>query len=156
MSDWLSIAAILSAVTLIFAAGKWYGSVNTDRANFKEFMQEIRDKIDQIFLRLPPAVAASQSPVRLTDLGKAISDDLDAVTWANEIAITVKDEVQGKEEYDIQHFSFKYIDDYPYTDEEQSILRKVAYDRGVSEKQVRRVLGIELRDKLLALGLAKK
>ncbi len=68
----------------------------------------------------------------------------------------MKDKVQGKEEYDIQHFSFKYIDDYPYTDEEQSILRKVAYDRGVSEGQVRRVLGIELRDKLPALGLAKK
>ena len=156
MSDWLSIAAILSAVTLIFAAGKWYGSVNTDQANFKEFMQEIRDRIDQIFLRLPPAVAASQSPVRLTDLGKAISEDLDAAAWANEIAITVKNKVQGKEEYDIQHFSFKYIDDYPYTDEEQSILRKVAYDRGVSEEQVRRVLSMELRRQIAGLRSGEK
>lgn len=156
MSDWLSIAAILSAVTLIFAAGKWYGSVNTDRANFKEFMQEIRYKIDQIFLRLPPVAAANQCPIRLTDLGKTISEDLDAVTWASEITTTVENKIQGKEAYDIQYFSFKYIDDYPYTDEEQSILRKVAYDGGISEKQVRRVLGIELRDKLLALGLAKK
>lgn len=112
-------------------------------------------RLTRYFCASPPAVAASQSPVRLTDLGKAISEDLDAVTWANEIAITVKDKVQGKKEYDIQHFSFKYTDDYPYTDEEQSILRKVAYDRGVSEKQVRRVLGIELRVKLPALGLAK-
>lgn len=45
----------------IRAAG-WRGEVNADRVSFKEFMQEIRDKIDKIFDRLPPVVGGTGPP----------------------------------------------------------------------------------------------
>lgn len=151
MTEWLPIATAVTLATAILSIGIWIGSVNTDRTNFKEFMREIKDKIDKIFSRLPPVVATGQSPIRLTDLGKAISKELDASAWANRIADTVQDRVKGKEAYDIQHFSFEYVDnDDKYTDKERSMIRRIAYENGVSEEQVRRVLGIELRDKLLA------
>ncbi|MCY4672312.1 MAG: hypothetical protein OXD43_00855 [Bacteroidetes bacterium] len=146
--------------------GIWKGSVDADRANFKEFMREIREdikeingKIDKIndalrdiFSRLPAKIETTQSPLGLSDLGKDVSKDLDAVSWANKTADMVQDKVKGKEAYQIQRFSFEYADrDDHYTDEERNQIHRIAYDRGISEEQVRRVLGIELRDKLLSI-----
>ena len=140
--------------------GTWKGSVNTDRANFKEFMREIRNdikeingKISQIFSRLPADVATSQSPIRLTDLGRDISKNVEATAWVNKVYDTVQGKVKGQEAYEVQQFSFKYADnDDHYTEEERIRIRKVAYDvNGISENEVRQVLGIELRDKLLSM-----
>ena len=93
-------------------ASEWKGEVNTDRTHFKEFMQEIRKKIDQIFDRLPLTVSVGQSPIRLTDLGKVISKELDAPTWAGRLAIIVEDRVKGKEAYDIQEYCFEYVNEH--------------------------------------------
>lgn len=55
----------------------------------------------------------------LNDLGKEISEMLDASTWADEHAERVKDDVKGNKPYDIQEFSFKYAtDNNHYSDEE--------------------------------------
>ena len=64
------------------ALGEWIGAVNADRVAFKEFMSRIEGKIDRIFERLsPPPTAASASPIRLTDFGKQISQELDVKAW---------------------------------------------------------------------------
>ena len=42
-----------------------------------------------------------------------------------------------------------------YLDKERKLIRRVAYEKGVTEEEVRRVIGLELRDKLLEIeGLA--
>lgn len=134
-------------------AAEWKGEVNADRASFKEFMREIRDKIDKIFDRLPPVVAIGRSPVRLTELGQTISKEIEAPAWAGRIAAAVEDRVKGCEAYDIQDFSFSFVDgELQYSPDERRAIRKCAYEHGVSEEQVHRVLGIELRDKLLTLA----
>ncbi|MCY4001422.1 MAG: hypothetical protein OXF06_14605 [Bacteroidetes bacterium] len=131
---------------------KWMGSVDADMSTFKEFMKEIQQKIDQIFLRLPPLVATKQSPLQLTDLGKEISDKLNALGLVSKFVDAVKDEVKGKEPYDIQEFSLTYVqDDTHYLDKERKLIRRVAYEKGVTEEEFRSVIGLELRDKLLEI-----
>ena len=53
--------------------GKWQEEVDTDRKAFKDFMKEIRQDIKKILERLPQRTIESTSPLRLTDLGKKIS-----------------------------------------------------------------------------------
>ncbi|MCY4158099.1 MAG: hypothetical protein OXF48_00610 [Bacteroidetes bacterium] len=161
---WIGIG--LGAVTLIIVIvkatlkiGGWKGSVDTDRTNFKEFMSEIkndikdiRDSIFNISSQMTTKVADKQSPIRLTNLGKKISAKIDALTWAGRHAERVKENVKGKQPYDIQEFSFMYVQNHKnYSDEERILTRKIAYEEGLTEFEVRQVLGIELRDKLLTV-----
>ena len=141
--------------------GEWKGAVDTDRKSFKEFMKEVRDDlkeirndIGKIFVRIGPKVSEGQSPVRLSDLGSSISKEINALEWAVKVASAVQGQVKGLEAYEIQDFSFKYAENEThYSDQEQRDIRRSAYEKGVTEEQVRRVLGIELRDRLLELVL---
>lgn len=153
MPDWLPLATAITLGGALIGIGIWIGSVNTDRVNFKEFMREIRDKIDKIFERLPPVVTVGQSPVRLTDLGRSISKELDAAAWARSAASNIQNKAQGLEAYAIQELSFAYADDAGnYSTGENSGIRRSAYEKGVDQEQVRRVFGVELRDVLLAIS----
>ena len=62
------MAAAIAMVVGIFAAGRWVGALNVDRAWFKEFMVEVRNDIKEILRRLPPATVAKASPRALTNL----------------------------------------------------------------------------------------
>ncbi|MCY3599851.1 MAG: hypothetical protein OXN85_07760 [Gemmatimonadetes bacterium] len=117
-------------------------------------MEEIRKKIDQIFSRLDrlTPVSAGQSPVRLTDLGKRISQELDASAWAGRLAVPLEKHLAGKDAYEIQVFCFDHVEQVEYSDEEQKTIRRSAYNHGIDTWEVRRVLAIELRDKLLAIA----
>ena len=62
----------------------------------------------------------------------------------------LKDRLEGKSNYEIQESCIQYTaSEMPITDEEKLTLQQCAYDHGVEELVVRRVLGIELRDKLM-------
>ena len=79
MTNWwfiipTGILAVIGVGALIWRGGAWYGSVNTDRANFKEFMKEVREDLKKILQRLPERTTASSSPVTLTDYGKTIAE----------------------------------------------------------------------------------
>lgn len=151
MPEWLPVATAITLVVMILGIGIWIGAVNTDRTNFKEFMAEVRDDIKTILGRLPPTEITSSSPLRLTELGKTISKGIDAPTWADRIVLSLQ-HVQDMEAYEIQDFCFEYVkDELALSKEEIRLIRSVAYENGVKEEQVRRVLAIEIRDKLLAL-----
>ena len=83
MSEWLAnplfwvafVSLLPVAAGAIFAFGQWKGKVDSDRALFKGLMAEVRNDIKEILRRLPSStVAAANSPLRLTDLGKSISE----------------------------------------------------------------------------------
>ncbi|MDE2645691.1 MAG: hypothetical protein OXI05_07635 [Bacteroidota bacterium] len=150
------IAGLFVIGATLIGIGKWIGSVNSDRKTFKDFMQEIREKIDDILLRLPrkpPSILLeSKSPLGLNKKGQEISKELNAVAWAKKNAEKVLVEVREKDAYDIQEFSFKYATkENHYTLDELALIRKVAYQNGVFEGDVQIVLAIELRDELLEL-----
>ena len=48
------LGLLISSLAVCFKFGEWKGSVDKDRQNFQQFMIELREKIDDIFERLPP------------------------------------------------------------------------------------------------------
>jgi len=147
------IAVLIGIGTVIYRVSKWAGSVNADRAHCKEFMQKIEGRLEQIFLRLPsPKTVGTKSPLRLNDLGEKIWTEIDASEWIDRFANIVQESVKSKEAYEIQELSFEYADDNKnYSDDELSQIKRLAYENGISDFDVHRVLGIKLRDKLLKI-----
>ena len=163
-TGWVAPAILISIIATVFVGGKWVGGVNSNlkslntnvgevKTTLSDFMKEVRGKMDQIFERLPstPAII-ERSPLRLTRLGRNISEELEADAWAARLAAELKGQVEGMDAYEIQDHCFKYVEKHTYSDEEGKRVRRVAYENGKPVDEIRRVLAIELRDRLLALA----
>ena len=153
-TNWVYLGAIITGivafVSLVFACGNWYGRVNSDRKSFKDFMAEVRDDIKEILKRLPPVVTTKSSPIRLTELGKSISNELEALTWAKQTATLLQNRVVGKHPYEIQNFCFDYVAKESVLPEGMNEkIKSCAYENGITTEQVLEVLAVELRDELL-------
>ena len=150
---WAIIIVVLAVGGAIFYTGRWVGAVNSDRKSFNEFMKEIREKIDSILDRLPPRrIFAQASPLQLTKFGKDISACADGRNLGEELANKLVQQVGGKEAYEIQEFSEKYMKEtFDPTPDQFTRFGKCAYEHGIKYEQVLEVIAIELRDKLLEL-----
>ena len=156
MNEWLASpqfwVLLFAAVGTIFGFGLWKGRVDSDRASFKEFMKEVRNDIKEILRRLPSHTLAGSSPLRLTDLGKSISERLDAPALAQDLAPLLQQRIKGKTPYEIQEMCFDYIrHEYKPPDEVEALIKTCAYDNGIDRGQVVDVLAVELRDRLLGM-----
>ena len=154
MGEWWVIPSIIVAVVtigaLIFKFGKWVGSVDSDRQDFREFIKEVRDDIKEILGRLPPTSVAGGSPLQLTNLGENISKTLGAREWAEKIAVKLSERVEGKQPYEIQNICFDYVkEEFNPTDKQEAKIGMCAYENAVDRDQVLNVLAVELRDVLL-------
>ena len=138
------------AVTTIFGVGVWVGSVNSDRKNFKEFMQEVRTKLDRLLQRLPRQTLATGSPLQLTELGEEISEQLGALAIAKEAVQSVLDEARGKSAYQIQELSFVYFQQrYKPDPDLERRMQDCAFENGIQIGQIQEVFAVHLRDELL-------
>ncbi len=158
LADWGTITSIAVAVialgTVLFVTGRWVGSVNEHRNIVKDTLAEIREDVKNILKRIPPSTVASESPLRLTDFGQDISEQLDAKTWARRTAAQLRNEVEGKQDFEVQEFCFDYVGTQFKPDDEQGRkVGKIAYEHGIDREQVLKVLTIELRDALLEMRL---
>ena len=82
MPEWLTLTAVVALTIAVVSAiakfSRWSGQVDSDRASFKKFMDEVLDEfkevrkdIKKILQRVPPEpLTASSSPIQLTDRGK--------------------------------------------------------------------------------------
>ena len=156
MTSWWFIipTGILAAIgvgALIWRGGAWYGAVNTDRANFKEFMKEVREDLKKILQRLPEQTTASGSPVTLTDYGKTIAEDLGAQAWAEKLAPTLLPTVVGTRAFQVDEFARDHVTD-DLSDDWRVRVAECAYEHGLKRDQVLAVLRVVLRDELLRIG----
>ena len=168
------VGGVIAFVLLIYGIAKWVSDVNGDRTRFDEklskidtgridadrssfiaFMAEIRADIKRIFERLPAPLMESQSPLRLNNRGQKVYRELDADDWVKTLAATLKPELEDKtEKYDIQEFAFDFIRTrFEPDDEQEAKIKRVAYDNGVTDSDVKDVLAISLRDVLIPLLL---
>ena len=177
----VSTASILTIGTIIFGIiawfttarstvkdlkgfGEWKGKVDSDRSIFRKFMQTIRKeirkdiknltkRIDDVLLQLPKLVTVGQSPLRLTDLGKDISGELNAKELAKQLAPKIIEKLgTGSQAFTIQDMCFEYInEEFEPSDDVATQISKSAYEHGLKRKQVREVLAVELRDRVLKL-----
>ena len=127
LADWGTIAGIavgaIALGTVLFVTGQWVGGVNEHRNTVKDILAEMREDIKNILKRIPPSTVASESPLHLTDFGQDISEQLDARAWAQRTATELRDEVEGKQDFEVQEFCFTHVGEQFKPVEEQG--RKV-------------------------------
>ena len=148
------VLASIGAIATLIKIGEWKGKVDTDRDSFKNFMGEIRNKLDKlIFHLIPDTVVSSASPTRLTELGKSVSNMINATNLAEQLAVELEKEVVGKSPYEIQEFCNDYmINKFEPSPDQIIKFGNCAYEKGIQVESVSRVISIELRDKLLELS----
>ena len=166
MSEWLNTPLIVTAtvgvIGTLIGIGVWIGRVNSDRENFKNFMKEIREdigkireNIEKIFLRLPTDVASGASPLKLTELGERISQEISAPRWAEGIIsrFGLEKKFEGMSPYDVQESCISFCvsqENWKPNVQEHEMAQSVAYNSGLSTEKVYRVLGIVMRDRILS------
>ena len=152
--EWGAILTIFAIGGALVSAGIWVGKVNTDRRNFRDFMLEVRDDIKKLLQLLPNTPVKSESPLRLTEVGKDISEKLEAHRWATQTAseINQKSPVKGKNAFDLQEIAFKYVTELQPDKGLDELIEMCAFQHGLAKEDVRKVLAIELRDALLVLA----
>ncbi|MDE0098002.1 MAG: hypothetical protein OXN16_15065 [Gammaproteobacteria bacterium] len=148
--------AHLAFTVVLVTGGIWIGKVNADRSSFREFMKEIRDKIDEIRALLTDNPITRGSPLRLNDIGEKISQQTSASEWARDQIVALHEKTAGLDALQIQEFAFSYARDFDYPEEMLSKLRTTAFDTGMSLDKVKQVLGLELRDVLLKAHLVEQ
>ena len=159
LPDWitnnplLAVIAIIAVATVLIKFGVWVGAVNTDRSSFREFMKEIRERLDTILLRLPPPVVQGTSPMKLTEYGESISRAIEAGALAHELAPSLIESMKGKTSYEIQEACFEHTRDRSNLPADKRVmLENYAFDNGLDLQEVLKVVAIELRDVILRQG----
>lgn len=138
------------ALTAIVGFAVWVGRMTEFKSTTKDFVKEIRDKLDEIFERLPPRPVSTSSPLRLTKLGEEISRTLNLSSWADRTAADLRDRIDDKSAYEIQEFCFSYMrDEFKPDPEQDAQIKDCAFENGIDIQGVLDVLAIELRDRLL-------
>ena len=153
------VAAVIVLIVRIESRGRWKGEMDAHRAEMTEhkatvakFMEDIRNRLIEVFDRLPPVPVAGASPLRLTKLGETIAEELDASEWIAKVAVEVRADVEGKRPYDVQEFCGEYIHDvFKPDDEQDDRIKACAYNHGLTDSQVLEVLVVLLRDELLSM-----
>ena len=175
MEWWQAIlvgSAILVSLNVIVRAiadpSKWVAEVNNDRKSLKKAIKEIRRDVKKILSHLNlGTVVDNSSPLQLTEMGKEISQELNAKQWAEKVAPSLTAELADRSEYEIQEECFDYVRNMPLketrsavsihacdphaSDIQASMLFRSAFHHGIDVDAVKDVLAIELRDKVFDL-----
>ncbi len=143
------VTAAVAVVGGLIKFGMWAGAVNSDRRRYDDLLIYIRDRIDTILDRLPNPLIERASPLRLTQLGKEISNKAHALAWANRNLEQAKQRTDGKSPYEIQEHCFDEAKPENLTGEERNAVEAAAFDHGLKVSEILDVFAIELRDLLL-------
>ncbi len=129
---------------------RWTSRVDTKLELFVPFMDEIRKDIKDLFKALGSPVTESASPIQLNEIGQRFSKQIGAADWARKVAADEIDVIKHKEPYQIHEFCIGYVEELFKSDKEEieqtKQIRKLAYEAGISRKQLTQILTIELRD----------
>lgn len=68
ISIWM-VFLFIGLVLFVFFGGRWVGHVNSERREFREFMDEMREDIKTILSRLPGNPVLQESPIPLNKRG---------------------------------------------------------------------------------------
>ena len=159
MPEWLNhpatiVIGIGALATAIVKISLWAGGVNADLRSLKESVGEIRKTVEKILSQLSPrTTVASASPLKLTELGRKVSEELGAAALAETLAPALQARIEGLDPYSIQELCYDYVrSEYKPPEEVETGIRLLAFDNGIDRDQVVNVVAIELRDRLLVLA----
>ena len=117
-------------------------------------LAEVHRQIGDIFGRLPSEAVAGASPLRLTELGKRVSEAIDGRELAVELALGLLPQAEGKRPHQIARLCRDYVNDtFEPTAEQLDRFEAAAYEEGITRSEVFQVIAVELRDHLLSQAL---
>ena len=153
------VIVLLVLIAAVFKFASWYGEVNIDRKRFDQstegahqVLEEIRKDIKKILDKLPLVPTTHGSPIRLSEPGERISKDIDAKAWAEEESQKLIGQSMGMTPYQVQELSFEHAKAFEPDDALLVKMQQSSFETGIDLEGVRRVLGVELRDRLLELN----
>ena len=149
----LWILVFLAVAGALITIGKWIGAVNSKQGDFEKFMISVGDNIKVIQEDIKKLLSwqtsktiTAESPLKLTALGKKISESIDAAGLADSLASHLRAEAEGKQAYDIQELVFSFVrDEYHPSEQIESKIKQCAYDCGLARDEVLDVIALELR-----------
>lgn len=151
---------ILASMAIFGVAVAWVTWITIRSCDASKFMKEIREKITEIFDRLPAGTTRAKSPLVLNDLGEKVAKEIKVYSWAIQYVDSLYDTLKDRSDpYEIQEVCFKFaqeefldkLKETPASIDLEKIIRLSAYNNGLEVKQILDVVGIILRDKLLSL-----
>ena len=124
--------------------GIWEGEVKSFLKTFDKRLSDLEKQVAHLVRFLAGVfgreVIRAESPLRLTDFGESISEEIAAREWVNKVSESLIDKIEGKDAYEIQVFCFEYAGDIDnYSDDEQREIRDSAHKRGIKASDIRRV-----------------
>ena len=151
MQNWMAIFGV-AALSALFWLGHWIGKINEHKTGVGKTIDEIRKDIKKILKRMPVPTVTGASPLQLTDLGKSISEDLNAEEWAKSIVSSLQDQVKGMLPFEIQEWCLNYVKYDLQPNASQTLrLNMAAYNNALDLDAVLDVLALEMRDLMLDL-----
>ena len=148
---------------------EWRGGLDEWRKRMDDFKMETKNelsalqssmqaiqfainKLYEILAGQTGKTLLSHSPLGLNELGKKVSEMIHAKDWANDNAIELASCVEGKTPYQVQEFCVHYaLHEYEPDDGYRGILEDCAIENSIMSPDIRYVLAIRLRDRLLEL-----
>ena len=148
-----TVVLLVAGSTALFKFGTWKGGVDEHREEIhrtlREFMAEIRDDMKTIIGRVPSASLTGGSPLRLTKLGDEISRTLDVSSWADRTGLELREQVSGKNDYEIQEWCFDFVRSLTPDDKQEAAIKDCAFEHGIDIQGVLDVFAVEMRGRLL-------
>lgn len=150
------IVAIIALVAWQFGFARWTGHIDTrldalggriDKV--EESIEKIRDQILSIFKVMPPSQFKVVSPLSLTEHGEESARAMGAWDWAKQLAPTLRGELEGKEDFEVDLYCQQLVLNQ-LSPEMLTRVHRRAYETGADQVDIRRVLGVVLRDELLS------
>ena len=146
--NWQTISLGILVVTVTWSVRGWTSSIDGRIENLEKAVKEIKDFLKSIF----PSTTLTNSPINLTDLGKDVSQELNASSWARSVALSLVNEevpeLKAFSHYEIQKYCFDIVEERAGLTEMGKQVEKSAYKKGLKKQQVLDVLAIELRDSI--------
>ena len=181
MPDWVNTATwwlvILTGITIVVKVLWWLFGLDADRKQLKNdaaadrktatgFMEEIRDSIGNVreqignireqisnIFGLLNKPYTHGSPMRLSEYGKQLADNLSAPEWSREVASGILGEVRGMKAFQVHEFCKNYAKNKLDVETHPEMFSR-SYRHGITDEDMRTVLTLVLRDELLSqLGI---
>lgn len=144
--NWQIISLVILVITVTWRVRGWTSSVDGRIENLEKAVKEVKNLLKSLF----PSTTLTDSPINLTDLGKDISQELNASRWARSVALSLVHEevpeLKAFSHYEIQKYCFDIVEERAGLTEMGKQVEKSAYKKGLKKQQVLDVLAVELRD----------
>ena len=153
---WIIIAGIF-----LWKTATWKTTIENKLSSLSEKLSSLSEKVEKVYdviiNRFGHSVEQTSSPITLNNYGKDLSERIDSKTIVNKYVDLLYEQTKNMNAYQVQEHCFLFSKDellpkLQETDKEYfDKISSVAFDDGIDIEKIARVIGIELRDRILSM-----